>query len=300
MANVLIEETTMTAIGNAIREKTGKTDLILPVDMPTEIGSIESGGSEINNQDKTITANGTYAADEGFTGLGNVTVDVATSGGGQELLDAVLDRSITEVSSNVKTIPIYTFSECSSLTTANFPLVTTIGERAFSECSSLTTANFPLVTTIDGYSFNGCSSLTTVNIPLATSIGNNGFYGCKSLKTVNFPLVSSVGTQAFYKCSALTMADFSSATSFVNYSLRSTNLTSLILRNTETICTLKYTNVFNSTPIESGAGYIYVPSALIEQYKVATNWSTFASQFRALEDYTVDGTVTGELDETKI
>jgi hypothetical protein len=32
-------------------------------------------------------------------------------------------------------------------------------------------------------------------------------------------------------------------------------------------------------------GYIYVPKALIEDYKVATNWSTFADQFRAIEDY---------------
>ena len=34
--------------------------------------------------------------------------------------------------------------------------------------------------------------------------------------------------------------------------------------------------------------------------QAATNWSTYAAQFRALEDYTVDGTTTGELDETKI
>lgn len=33
-------------------------------------------GSTINNQDKEITANGTYTADEGYTGLGTVTVNV--------------------------------------------------------------------------------------------------------------------------------------------------------------------------------------------------------------------------------
>lgn len=38
-------------------------------------------GVEINNQDKIITQNGVYSADEGFTGLGNVTVNVDTSGG---------------------------------------------------------------------------------------------------------------------------------------------------------------------------------------------------------------------------
>ena len=52
--------------------------------------------------------------------------------------------------------------------------------------------------------------------------------------------------------------------------------------------------------INSVNGYIYVPKSLIDDYKVATNWATFADRFRALEDYTVDGTTTGELDESKI
>lgn len=32
-------------------------------------------------------------------------------------------------------------------------------------------------------------------------------------------------------------------------------------------------------------GYIYVPKALIEDYKTATNWSVFEDKFRAIEDY---------------
>jgi hypothetical protein len=46
--------------------------------------------------------------------------------------------------------------------------------------------------------------------------------------------------------------------------------------------------------------YIYVPSTLVDSYKTASNWSSVASRFRALEDYTVDGTTTGELDPNKI
>ena len=44
MSKVFIEETSLTSIGNAIREKTGKTDLIAVRDMPTEIASITTGG----------------------------------------------------------------------------------------------------------------------------------------------------------------------------------------------------------------------------------------------------------------
>lgn len=47
-------------------------------------------------------------------------------------------------------------------------------------------------------------------------------------------------------------------------------------------------------------GYIYVPRNMVDTLKSATNWSTYADQIRALEDYTVDGTTTGELDESKI
>ena len=39
-------------------------------------GTAETGGSQINNQDKTIAQNGTYTADSGYTGLGEVTVNV--------------------------------------------------------------------------------------------------------------------------------------------------------------------------------------------------------------------------------
>ena len=52
--------------------------------------------------------------------------------------------------------------------------------------------------------------------------------------------------------------------------------------------------------IANGKGYIYVPRAMVDTLKSATNWSTYATQIRALEDYTVDGTITGELDESKI
>lgn len=43
MANVLIDENTMTSIGNAIRSKTGKTSKMLPAIMPQEILNISTG-----------------------------------------------------------------------------------------------------------------------------------------------------------------------------------------------------------------------------------------------------------------
>ena len=47
MANVFIEESTLAAIGNAIRSKTGSEELILPGNMPAAIESIEGGGGDV-------------------------------------------------------------------------------------------------------------------------------------------------------------------------------------------------------------------------------------------------------------
>ena len=166
-----------------------------------------------------------------------------------------------------------------TITEVNDNTVASIGEHAFYGCSDLTSVNLPLATSIGAYTFRYCLKLTSVNLPLATSIGAYAFSDCSDLTSVDLPLATSIGNYVFQYCS---------------------KLTSLIIRTTSQICSLFNAESFLRTPIASGTGYIYVPSALIEDYKAATNWSTYAAQFRALEDYTVDGTVTGELDTTKI
>ena len=136
-----------------------------------------------------------------------------------------------------------------------------IGQRAFYECSELVSVDLPNVTSMEEYAFGYCSKLVSVDLPNVTSIGQKAFYYCSKLTT-------------------------------------------LILRS-ETMCTLG-TLVFKSTPIESGTGYIYAPRILLsdddstKDYRRANRWSALANQFRALEDYTVDGTITGELDPNKI
>ena len=105
------------------------------------------------------------------------------------------------------------------------------------------------------------------------------FYNCSDkLKELDFPLVTSIAGNAFALCKSLT---------------------TVILRK-NSVCELTGTGAFTDTPIGKGTGYIYVPSALVDSYKTATNWSTYADQFRALESYTIDGTTTGALDPTKV
>ena len=264
MSEYIIKGETLTGIADAIRGKTGGTDPVAVSDMAAQIDGIQAGG------------------------------------GGDDVLDALIDRSITEISSSsVTSIGSYAFYSCIELTTVDFPAATSIGSYAFQYCRSLTTVDFPAATSIGSYAFQYCNSLTTANFPVATSIGGSAFRSCSELTTTNFPVATSIETAAFQSCIGLTTVDFPVATSIGTSAFRScSELKSLLLRNNK-VCTLSNTNAFNSTPIASGTGYIYVPSALIEQYKAATNWSTYTDQFRALEDYTVDGTVTGELDPSK-
>ena len=141
---------------------------------------------------------------------------------------------------------------------------TFIGVYAFYNCTALTAADFPEATYIGVYAFRGCVALITADFPAATSIGENAFDSCSSLHTADFPAATSIGGSAFYGCNALT---------------------ALILRNTEQVCELGGTSAFTNTPIASGTGYIYVPAALVDSYKAAAMWSTYADQIRAIEDY---------------
>ena len=165
--------------------------------------------------------------------------------------------------------------------------VSIVGSNAFYKCYSLKNVNLPNVTDVAGSAFQYCTSLTNVSLPNATTLGGSVFRECSSLTSLDFPLVTSIGSYAFYYAR---------------------NLKTIILRSS-TVCTLENKNAFNSTPFYSGTSYtggtILVPRSLVENYKTATNWSSVLSQntknrFLALEDYTVDGTITGAIDWDKL
>lgn len=49
MAKIFIEESTLSAIGDSIRAKTGKTDMIPTPNMPTEIASIQTADNIVHS-----------------------------------------------------------------------------------------------------------------------------------------------------------------------------------------------------------------------------------------------------------
>lgn len=99
------------AIANAIRSKTGKSDTIKPVDMATEIESIQTGG-------------------------------------GDNKLAQLVDGSITTITADdlagLTKVRDYAFWSCYSLTSITLPdSITSIDAGAFSNCSALTQITIP-------------------------------------------------------------------------------------------------------------------------------------------------------------
>lgn len=79
MSKVLVNESSLTGIANAIRGKNGSTDTYKPSEMAAAITAI-SGGAESVIEALSITANGTYTAPDGVDGYSPVTVNVPQDG----------------------------------------------------------------------------------------------------------------------------------------------------------------------------------------------------------------------------
>lgn len=183
-----------------------------------------------NAQEKTIdiTENGSYEVvpDEGKL-LSKVVANVNVGGGGDSAsIDALIEGSITEISSDVTAIRINAFNFCEALTSANLPHATSIGNSAFRNCEALKSANIPNATSIGTYVFGDCTALESALLPNAISIGDYAFQGCAKLESVSFPNATSIGQYAFAECVALASVNAPNVTSIAQYTFRKCALTS--------------------------------------------------------------------------
>ena len=117
------------------------------------------------------------------------------------------------------------------------------------------------VTSIGERAFYNCHSLTNITIPSGvTRIGNYAFYYCNSLTNITIPnSVTSIGYYAFYQC----------------YSLKK------VLIEGDTVKTLYNSNTFNNVP---NSTLFFVKDELVESYKDATNWTTYAEQIMPMSE----------------
>ena len=68
-----------------------------------------------------------------------------------------------------------------------------------------------------------------------------------------------------------------------NSSFSNSGLTTLSLPNVSAVPT-GGNGMFSSTPIDRGTGSIYVPDALVENFKSATNWSNYADVIKPISE----------------
>lgn len=240
----------MTDVANAIREKKGTTDLINPQDFASEIRSIEGGDSD----------------------------------DGGETIVALFENTLTHLKSNATSLRQYALRGSSKLVSVDLPNVKTVGANALYGVG-LSELYLPSCTKVEGTTICYCNSLVKVSLPVCTSLGTYVFRDNKLLSDVSLPALATLPQNAFYNCDSLKKIILPSVTT-INASAfnGSANFETLVLSRSS-VATLANTNAFSGTKIASGTGYIYVPSTLVDSYKSASNWSTYAAQFRAIEDY---------------
>lgn len=209
----------------------------------------------IRNKNETTT---TYKPSEMANAINQINTDGDTT-----IEDGIITRTITEYTND---------------------RITYIGKYAIRECRNLTTVSLPNVTTIDIYGFQACEKLTTINLPEVTTINNYAFEYCVALDNVVLPKTTTILAFAFSNCYALKTIDLHKITRLEGYLFAYSRLLDTLIIRTETVCQLVNTSAFNSTPIASGTGYVYVPDDLAESYKSATNWSVYASQIKGISE----------------
>ena len=108
---------------------------------------------------------------------------VTAEGGGTDgAMDALVDKSITEYSSDsITSIGDYAFHSCKELVNIDFPNVVTVGINAFNKCTKIETANFPMLKTISQQAFYACTKMRSFNAPNVEIVGANAFNNCNSL-----------------------------------------------------------------------------------------------------------------------
>ena len=225
---------------------------------------------------KSITTNGTHDVKD----YASVSVNVASSGGNNELFKAIVSRSGSM-----------------SVTASDLQGATSIGAYAFRGSGLASIAMPDSVTIIDEYAFYGCSSLNSVTISNSvTNIKKYAFYGCSYLKSITIPSsvmylsensfaysklqsitimngLKGIETRAFYQCYNLESITIPSSVTYLSSEAFSmcTKMTSVKVDATTPPSI--YANTFNSC---SKLSQIVVPVGCGNAYKSATNWSAYA------------------------
>lgn len=235
------------------------------------------GGSSVDVESLSVTANGTYQEE----GKAYSPVTVNVSGG--NIVEQVIDRTISgniSYSGDTTDLLGYCFANTQITSFSSSKIVRNSKGYGFYGCTNLQNVSIPnfkpngASPESDSF-FEGCTSLQSVHLPLLKKTGAKIFYGCTSLSVVVLPSLINVANYYFYGCTNLTKIDLGTGSySFGSSSLVNCGVTTLILRQNGVAGIWNLGNVANGSPLVNGGVTVYVPSAQISAYQSATNWST--------------------------
>jgi hypothetical protein len=184
-------------------------------------------------------------------------------------------------------IGTHAFSNCAALESATIGDGVSIGIYAFSDCVALESATIGDGVSIGIYAFSDCASLTAVVLPEdMTSIPEGCFYNCTVLANITWPMaLTDIGADAFYGC-VVSKDDPLASTMELPATVKTIGsqafwgVRHLIMPSTSAIS-------IASDSFVTGYTRLYVPSGMVEMYKVRTNWSAYKDQIYPIGDYPV-------------
>ncbi len=159
--------------------------------------------------------------------------------------------------------------------------ITIVGKYAFAYRAQLTTVILPQVTILTNGAFYNCYELVNITIPNLVTLAPSCFSGCKQIPQIYQTKAETIGDTALWNCACTSVLFGNAKTIGTNLLLANTRCNTIVLCGDE-MCTLSGSL---SGSFANEGKYVYVKKDLIEEYEQATNWSAYAGQFRAIEDY---------------
>lgn len=240
MARVLVTESYLSAIGDAIRAKSLSEVAYTPGEMAQAILDIPSSGSGSNNEDKFISCSysGPYINDrvteinsslfKEQPGLTSISFPKVIS-----IANGAFKNSSVQVAHfpSLKAVSANAFNNCVNLTNIEMANVESIEGSAFYGCNNLINVILPSLKTVEGNAFSECGNLMSVDAPNLTTIGNYGFSGCSNLTTAIMPNLTEVGKYAFEGCSSLTNYEMPKVNTIDEYAFAGAKLSNVSFLN---------------------------------------------------------------------
>lgn len=264
-----------TALLDAIRSKAGKTDTLTVDTAKTAVEGITVGGAYDISKEciENINNYPTLVIEEGADSIRQYVFYQMTY-----LTNVKIPDSVEIIYNNA-------FQDCRELQLNKLPSsLTTIKDSAFYNCYSMTVSELPSgVVSIGDWAFNGCDHITISKLPEGLlTIGRQALANCSNITISKIPSsVTSVGISSFLYAYKINIMHWATKTPIPSECFKYSGLKTLIIDYSESVVALSATDALLCKITD-----IYVPDALVDNYKTSTNWAAFAEIIKPLSEYT--------------